>query len=181
MDGRQDVEAHFVLVQQAGGAHHFFPGGLAAFIDAVEVVEFAGAVHTQTDQEVAAAQKVAPFVVEQRTIGLERVFDLHARLLVLLLELDRFLEVVQPHQRRLAPLPGEGDLRDLLRFDVLAGVLFEHRLGHAELAVRVHGLLAQEVAVVAVQVADCAARFEHDVEGGRRRDIGCGRWVEQCD
>ena len=126
-------------------------------------------------------QEFAPLVVEQRAIGLESVFHAHARPLVLLLELDRLLEEVQPHQRRLAPLPGERDLRDLLRFDILPGVLFEHRLGHAELAVRVHELLAQKVAVVAVQVADRPARLEHDVERGRRGDVGCGRWVEQCD
>ena len=39
----------------------------------------------------------------------------------------------QPHQRRLAALPGEVDLGDLLRLDVLADEMLEHGVAHLEL------------------------------------------------
>src|SRR5690606_16717473 len=97
----------------------------------------------------------------------QRVDDAHPRLAILLLVSDRLPEEVEAHQRRLAALPGEGHLGHALRLDILPGVLFQQRAGHAKVAVRIEALFGEEVAVFAVQVADRPARLDHDVEGGR--------------
>ena len=112
-------------------------------------------------------QKGTPCLVQQRAVGLERVLHAHPRLLVFLLKCDRLLKKVQPHERRLAPLPSKGDFRHLLGFNVLPGICLKHRLRHMELAAGVHELLAQKIAVVTVQVTDGPPRLQHDMEGRR--------------
>ena len=70
------------------------------------------------------------------------------------LEFNGFAEEVQSHERGLAALPGKGDFRYLLGLDVLPDVFFEQVFGHAETAARVQVLLREEVAVLAIEIAD---------------------------
>jgi hypothetical protein len=71
---------------------------------------------------------------------------------------------VEPHQRRLATLPGDGDLGRVLRFDGLLDVRLHHFVRHPERAVWIELLLRQEEAVGAVKVADGAGGLCHHVE-----------------
>jgi hypothetical protein len=54
----------------------------------------------------------------------------------------------------------------VLCFDVLLDERFQQRIGHAEAAAGVQHLFGEEVAVVAVQVANSPGGFGHDVKGG---------------
>ena len=78
---------------------------------------------------------------------------------VLLRVLDRAFEEVQPHQRRLAALPGDGDFRRAMRLDQLADVVLQLFIGHAKAAAGIQHLFGQEEAVGAIEIADRAGGF----------------------
>ena len=86
---------------------------------------------------------------------------------VALHELHEVAEEVEAHEGRLAALPGDGDPLGLMRLEELPHVLVEQVAVHAEAAARVEGLLGEEEAVRAVEVADGAAGLDEDVEGRR--------------
>ena len=109
-------------------------------------------------------KKRAPLVVERRAVGLDRVGDLLARALVPLDVLDRALEEVEAHQRRLAALPADDHLGAGLRLEQLPDVGLEQLVGHPEPAAGVEHLLREEEAVLAVEVADRARRLGQQVE-----------------
>jgi len=66
------------------------------------------------------------------------------------------------------PLPGDGDLRDLLGFDVLADISLQKLVGHPEAALWIEVLLREEKAVFAAEVADGPRGLGHEVEAGQR-------------
>ena len=177
--GTQDVEFNFVLPEQSRRAHHPGMGRCTALVDAVLVVQFRRPVHAEAHQEVVGCEELAPFVVQEGAVGLQGVLDAHARTLVLLLQSHGLPKPVESHQGWLAALPGKGDLRDLLGLDVLTGVLLEQVQRHAEVRSGIEILLGQEIAIGAVQVADRAARLEHDVEGVGRPSRRQGRCAGQ--
>ena len=53
----------------------------------------------------------------------------------------RALEEIQPHQGRLAALPGDRHLRRPVRFEELADVGLQQLIGHAEAAAGIEHLL----------------------------------------
>jgi hypothetical protein len=106
-----------------------------------KVVQGAWTVQAEADQEAVFVKELAPLLIDQRPVRLQRVVDAHAGLAVLLLIGDRLPEEVQPHQRRLAALPGESDLGHALRLDVLARVVLQQVVGHAKAAARIQHLL----------------------------------------
>ena len=69
-------------------------------------------------------EECAPIVIYKRAVGLEGVADGHARRAVLLLKGHGLAEEIQPHEGRLAALPGKGHLGHALGGNVLAGVIF---------------------------------------------------------
>ena len=167
VDRAQDVEVDLVLAQVPPAAHHQVEGALAAAVDAVGVVQLARAVDAQADQEVVLLEERAPVVVEQQAVGLEGVLHGLAGPAVLLDQFDGAPEEVELHQRRLAALPGDGDLRRAVRLQQLADVGLERGLGHAVLVVRVQRFLGQEEAVGAIDVAGRPARLRQQVEARR--------------
>ena len=56
-------------------AIHLVEGGRAALGDPVAVVDVARAVDAQADEEAVLLQEAGPFLVEQRAVGLQIVFD----------------------------------------------------------------------------------------------------------
>ena len=87
----------------------------------------------------------------------------------LLLQFNGTLEEVESHQGRLSALPGEGDFENVMGGDVLSGVLFEQGVRHAETAPRKQPLFREEEAVLAIEVADCAAGLQQNVKSSWRR------------
>ena len=101
-------------------------------------------------------------------VGLHGVRDALSRPLVAFDVLDRALEEVEAHERRLATLPADDDVRARLRLEQLADVGLEQLVGHPEAAARIEHLLREEEAVLAIEVADRAGRF------GQQMEIGSG-------
>ena len=117
-----------------------------------------------------SCEELAPLVVEQRAVGLDRVLELLARAPVPLGQLDGAAEEVEAHQRGLAALPGDGDLAGpAATSSSWRDVGLEHVVAHPEPVARVERLLRQEEAVLAVEVADRAGRLGQHVELGGDR------------
>ena len=164
IDHAQQGERHFGCGQPGGGGEGAVEAGLAALGGAVAVVQFARAVHAETDHEAVCLEEGHPLIVEQQTIGLQVVLDALARFAMTRLELDHAAKEAQPHHRRFAPLPGEDDLVAGLGFDVLADVGLEQAVVDARVAlVRQQIGLVQVKAVGAVQIAQRAGGLDHDV------------------
>lgn len=164
MDGRERVELNAVLLQQREAGHDFVECRLPAFVDAVGIVQVSRPVDAQSDEKFVFCEKFAPLVVEQRAVGLKRVFD-RAALGVASLEFNDVTKKVQAGDRRFTALPRKTDDGARLRGDVIAHVGFEHFRRHAEVALaRVEMLLLQVEAVSAVEITLRPHRLGHEVE-----------------
>ncbi len=116
----------------------------------------------------------APFVIEERAVGLQIVFDSLVGLLVFLLQLDDLAEKVQSQEGWFTALPGKDHFAAVLPLDVLADMSLEDFVGNAELAGTVEEILLVEIiAVGAVQIADGSDGLDHRVIG-RVRTSGSG-------
>ena len=178
VDRAEDVEGHVVGAQVAPALHDPVEGALAAPVEPVGVVQLARPVHAQAHQEVVLLEEGAPVVVEQDPVGLEGLLHDLSRPAVLLDQLDGAGEEGEPHERRLAPLPGHRHLGCPVGLEQLADVGLEGGLGHPLLVAGVQRILGQEEAVGAVDVAGGPARLGQEVERRRRerrRDLDrCG-------
>lgn len=132
------------------------------------VVEVAGPVDADADQEVVLGEEFAPLVVAVR---LEGVDDAFVSRRVLCLEADDLAIEVESAEHRFAALPGERDLQPRMALDVLAHERFERVAGHLKVGPLGVQLRFLEVeAVVARQVARRTGRFGHHME--RRLPFG---------
>ena len=89
VDAGQGVEGHAVTLEQLGRVEDFFERGSAALGDPVLVMDFPRAINAQADQEAVLLEKLAPFLVDQRAVGLEIIFDFLEWLGIFLFERDR--------------------------------------------------------------------------------------------
>ena len=137
VDSAQDVEVHFVLAQVSPALHDLVEGASFAAVEAVGVVDFAGAIDAQAHQKVVFLEESAPFVIEQNAVGLKSVLHDLVRPAVFLDEFDRAPEELDLHEGRLAALPSHGNVRSAVRFQQLADVGLERGLGHPILFVRI--------------------------------------------
>ena len=178
VDRAEDVEGNVMGAQVAPALHHPVERALAAPVEPVGVVQLARPVHAQAHQEIVLLEEGAPVVVEQDPVGLEGLLNHLPRPAVLLDQLDGAGEEGEPHQRRLAPLPGHRHLGSPVRLQELADVGLEGGLGHPLLVIGVQRILGEEEAVGAVDVAGGTARLGEQVERRRRerrRDLDrCG-------
>src|SRR5208282_6212639 len=99
---------------------------MALLVHPVAVVHLSRAVDTHANQKSVVAKKLAPFVIQQYSVCLDRIGDALASRTILLLQLDDPAEKSDPQQRWFAALPGEINLRHILGLDILADVAFEH-------------------------------------------------------
>lgn len=164
IDHAQQGEGHLGRRQPVGRGDDAVVGRLAALGRAVAVVQLAGAVHAEADDEAVRLQEGDPFVVEQQAVGLQVVLDALAGLAMACLQFDHAAEEVQPHHRGLAALPGEHHLVAGLGLDVLADVGFQQPLVHARVAAVLQQVgLVQVETVRTVEVAQRAGRLDHHV------------------
>ena len=175
VDGGERVPLHAVLAQRLDAAHDLVEHRLAGLVAPVGVVQLARPVDAEADEEPVLQEEPGPLVVDLGPVGLDGVDDVLPRLGVLLAQLHRPAEELHAHQHGLAALPGDVDLRRAVRLDELADVQVQRLVAHPRLGVGVQPLLAQEVAVGAVEVARRARRFDQQVERRRQR---CGEVTE---
>ena len=147
----------------------------AALVHALGVVDVRRTIHGEADQEPVLGEESRPLLVEQRAVRLDGVLDDLARSAVAIHELQEAAEEVEAHEGGLATLPGDGHPLRAVRLQQLPHVLLQDAVVHAEGAARVEGLLGEEEAVRAVEVADGAAGLDQHVEGRRgawRQGVG---------
>lgn len=134
VDAGEGVVVDAVFLKEVETDHDAVEAALAAFIEAIFVVDFAGAVDAEADEEAVLFEEGAPFVVELGSVGLEGVTDTHVWWRVFLLEGDGFPEKIDAHKGGLAALPREVYFftTGWVAFDVLTCELFEHFVGHSE-------------------------------------------------
>ena len=132
MDDGEGVELDPVPLQPLEGPQDAAKGPLSLAVDPIAVMQMTRAIQAQANEELLSVQKLTPGVIEQEAVGLEGVADARARWAVLLLERDDPLEEFHSHQGRLAPLPGEADLRGRRGDNVLLDEALQHVLGHTE-------------------------------------------------
>ncbi len=168
VDGAQDVEVHFVLAQVSPALHDLVEGASFAAVEAVGVVDFAGAIDAEAHQKVVFLEESAPFVIEQDAVGLKSVLHDLVRTAVFLHEFDGAAEELDLHEGRLAALPSHSDVRSAVRFQQLADVGLERGLGHPILFVGIERFLGEEEAVRAIDIASGSARFREEVKGRGR-------------
>ncbi len=111
----------------------------------------------------------APIRVKQNTVGLERILHVHPWLAVFLLVCDRLLEEREAHQCWLAALPGKSNLRDMLSLDVLASKFLERGIAHTEGRAWIELFFLQVEAVLAIEIANRAARCYQHMKSAWRR------------
>ncbi len=132
------------------------------------VVQLARSVDAQAHEETVVGKKRGPIFVDERAVGLKCVFDFFA-VGVFFFEFENFFEKIDSEKRGFAALPDELDLGNVLRTDVIADEALEYFVTHARhFRSRVKPLFFKVVAIGAVEVAQRADRFGHDVERSRR-------------
>lgn len=75
IDHRHSVPFHTVLFQQVDALHHLDERGLALLVLPIFVMELLRPVYGDTHQPVVLLEEPAPFVGEQRAVGLYTVVD----------------------------------------------------------------------------------------------------------
>ncbi len=168
IDDAEYVEGHAMAMQHLRRGEYFVEGRLAVLGHAIAVMQFLGAVDAEANEETVFLEEQSPLVVEQRAVGLEIVLDALVRLLVLLFELDHFVEELKSEQGRFASLPGEDNFIAVLAFYVLLDVGFENLVADAELAGTAEQVFfMQVIAIGAIQIADGPDRLDHGVVSAR--------------
>ena len=97
-------------------------------------------------------KEFAPLIVQQRAVGLHGVQEGHPRPAVFFHQVYGAPVETQPHQRRLAALPGDVDTLGLVRPNELADILLQQARS-CETCCRGRRLPFQEEAVGTVQIA----------------------------
>ena len=166
VDRGHRVERHALGVEMLDAAEDFLESGRAALVAAEAVVDVLRAIQRDAQQEVIFFEKARPLARDECAVGLQAVVDLFA-ICVDLLELHRPAVEVEAHHQRLAAVPDELHLRDVVGGDVVADDALEHRVAHPGLAAAVDLRLVEVVAVGAVEVAQGARGLQHDVERPR--------------
>ena len=129
VDHGQRVPFHPMLVEQTNAAHHLPKRGSPGSRAPIGIVEILPAIDGYAHQKVIFFEKLAPFIGQQRAIGLNGIVDLSPLRITLLQRQRPPIKRDGAHQR-LAAMPGEKDLRRELRLDILLDEALEQRVAH---------------------------------------------------
>ncbi len=155
----ENIEFNVMLFAFFDRGHHPVERSFAGVVEAIVIVVLFRPVEAYTDEEFVFVQKAAPLIViEENGVGLESVGHDLAVGAVLPLKLDDFFVEVQPHQSRLASLPGEaaaGQTELEVAGDHGLCDLVAHSVGTATKDARLAGIKA----VLAVDIAIGPGRF----------------------
>jgi hypothetical protein len=165
----ENIVLHTMLRQQPPAAHHLRKAARPALVHAIGIMQLSRPINANANEKIVLLKELTPGIIQQRAIGLQGIVNLHPWSGMFLLVMNDSFKKAQTHEGRFTTLPGKCYLGNFLRFDVLAHKCFQQFIGHAEAAARIHHLLGQEVTIFAVQIANRACRFGHDVEGADGR------------
>jgi len=105
------------------------------------------------------AKEFAPFVVQERTIGLHGVLEDHVRPPVSVLEFHGAPVEVEAHQGWFSTLPGDRHLVGAMGLDKLPDIMLQHYVTHAKMTAGVKQVFVQKEAIGAVQVTSRPGRL----------------------
>ena len=158
--GAQRIEFHTAVAHHLHTAHHAVPRRTSALVDTERIVHILRSVERDSDKELVLTEKRAPFLVDSRTVGLERIFNpLSFR--IFFLKLDGLAVVVHSQQRRFATVPAECHRVDSVGLDILAHIFLQQRLAHASLLAAILHRLVKIIAILTVQIAGRPRRLQH--------------------
>jgi len=164
MDGAQHVDVDVAGGKHLVACHDPVEATLALLVEAVCIVELAGTVDGEADEEPVLLEEHRPIIRQSGPVRLDRVGDPLAGPSVYLDELDRTAEEVEAHHGGLPTLPRHHHLGRCVGFEELSDVRLEQVVCHPEPVPRVQHLLGEEEAVRTVEVADRARRFGQEME-----------------
>jgi hypothetical protein len=124
------IERNTKMIQQFGCVDNLVKCGFSIFVDTKGIVKFPRTIDAQSHQPMIFFQELTPFLIEERTIGLEVVVDDLSRSGVFILKLHDLVEEIEPQESWLSPLPGKHHLISLHPFDVLLDEPFQDLVGH---------------------------------------------------
>ena len=107
VDDGEGVEGNGVTSQQFDACHHFVVASLARCVAAETVVDSWRAVDGDAYKEMVLGKELAPFVGQQRSVGLEGVGDIYAMAAEALHAFDGLAVEIEPCEGWLAALPAE--------------------------------------------------------------------------
>ena len=103
INGGENIVFHPMLLQQPEASQHPVKGWPAPLVHPVGIVQLAGTVDANADEEAVLAEELAPFVVQERAVGLQGVLEGHVRPLVLVLVSKGAPIKVETHQGGFPP------------------------------------------------------------------------------
>jgi hypothetical protein len=130
-----------MLAEHAPTTHNLIKGAASTAIKPVSVVQFTRAINAKADQKVVLLEKDAPIIIKQYAVGLKSMLHHLIRPTILFNQLNRPLEELQLHQRRLSTLPRHGDRGGSMRFQQLTDIGLKSGLGHSAFLIRIKRLL----------------------------------------
>src|SRR5277367_1093349 len=154
---RDDVEWHVVALQPSDPFHHAMLSRTAFAGFAIAIMDKRRPVDADADIYAMPLEKLAPVVVDQHAVGLERMPHLQAAGIVRGCNFNRALVVRDRQHHRLARVPydGEAVLYDAAGKDRSKNAI-QGRVGHPALRVTI-----RKIAVGAIEIAE-RSRLQHE-------------------
>jgi len=128
------VELHLMFFTSFDGWHDLVKGAMASVVEAIAIVQFFWAVDTNADKKVIIVKELAPIIVEQNCVGLQRVAHFLPGSAVFFLEFHHPLIEVKAHQSRLTALPGKPGYRKT-QLHIIFDQFFKDLIAHPLFAV----------------------------------------------
>jgi len=148
----QGTKFNLVLLTLFNASHHPVERAGTGAVHAVGVVKFSRPINADAQQKFIVVKELAPIVIEQNAVGLQRVADLLTGLATFFLQFNRPSEEIYPHQGRLTALPGKAD-HGKAKLHVVFDQPLEHRIAHALPTLAKFGSPALVEAVFAINIA----------------------------
>ena len=150
-----------VFFQELNALHDFYKGRASLTVLTVFVMKLLRAVNGDTYQPVILPEKLTPFIIQERTIGLDTiVYRTPACILALQLH-HPLIETERTHQC-FSAMPGKQNLRHGLRLNIFTNKLLQQFIAHHILGrVFIQICFLQVITIVAGQITYSPDRLRH--------------------
>ncbi len=152
VDCRHGVELDSGAIEKAYSTDHLVESGVSSLVLAIAVMNILRAVYGNTHKEIMLPEKAGPFTVQKGAVCLDRIMD-NLSSSVLLLKLNSLFIEVYSEYKRLASVPVESNLGDIVGSNILSYHIFEHLFGHSRLPAAIYIGLVKVVAIIAIEIA----------------------------
>ena len=174
VDNGHGVPHDIVSVECSNAPHHLFPRSLSETVSAIAVVHVLRAVNRDTYKKIVFLEKASPFIRDESSVGLKAIINMLVSS-IFPLQLQRpFIKFDRAHHW-FSAMPREKHTIGCLQLDILFGEFLKKFVcDEMAFALGIKVFLFEIIAIVAGQIAACACRFDHDVDGVLKGDVGFG-------